>query len=390
MSVLVGVLRLCVLGLLASLPAGAGAPAESAMPASPPGVAARDAGDPQRQRAWNQVARLAEASRAIADPFVAGWFPGAQVLPQAAARRAFTDARALQSGGEELIVFALYDTAASRHIRSHPLAGRSASAFPPFPDGSAILLAAWWPVARQGLSPLPVWDPADNPPNPAGNGYLTWKRLVAIDPRGADGDTAAVPLVFAGRSPQPAHRVPLDAFLHVPVDAALAGRLMRDARTRKAAVIALGRALQPGDALALVALHVIEKQDGAWTWATAWWHDRPGEGPFARDRPSDLRGPLRHYLMDQLRVEPGDAPGEAASRACFNPWFEARFPDGGEGGGIASTCIACHSRAGHPAASFLPVRRGVPGPDEIAAAGTRFTTDFIWSVPRSVVPPPRR
>ena len=51
---------------------------------------------------------------------------------------------------------------------------------------------------------------------------------------------------------------------------------------------------------------------------------------------------------------------DGAPHVCFNPWLEGRFPDGGQGGGTASNCLACHRRASYPAVAFLPVTRGAP------------------------------
>jgi hypothetical protein len=158
---------------------------------------------------------------------------------------------------------------------------------------------------------------------------------------------------------------------------------MGDERSRKAALIALGRELRPGDWLTMVALHAVGKQDGGWTWATLWWHDSPGAGPFAIGRPASLGGALRNYLLDvAFPVQAGSGDG-MEERSCFNPWLEARFPDGGSGGGLTSNCIACHRRASYPALSFLPIRRGVSGAQSDPATDpSQLGTDFIWSVAR--------
>ncbi len=357
-----------------------------------------------RGQAWRLVERIASAPLSITDAARSGWHTDDEVFPPAPVPGAVGGSRrgAMQRGDEELILFTLYDDTAMRHVQAKRLndrdelerlrrtlvarraepAGVAAAVFPTFPPGSVILLTGWWPVARDGLTALPVWDPADNPPNPRGNGYLTWKRAVALDAGPAGDRREVVDVSFVGRRMQAARRVPLESLLHVRVDEAMARRLAGDERTRKAMIIALGRPLRPGDSLALVALHVVGKQADGWTWTTLWWHDAPDAGPFADGRPADLRGPLRNYLLDVTYESPTVA-GEVVVRDCFNPWLEAKFPDGGSGGGVSSNCIACHRRASYPAASFLPIRRSMtPSPDDPAMDPSRLRTDFIWSIAR--------
>ena len=188
---------------------------------------------------------------------------------------------------------------------------------------------------------------------------------------------------LVGRPRQAARRVPLASLLHVAVDAPLARKLMGDPRSRKAALIALGRELRPGDWLAMVAVHVVGKKDVGWAWATLWWHDSPDAGPFAAGRPASLRNALRSYLLDVAYPMQGGRAGGTVERSCFNPWLEARFPDGGSGGGLASNCIDCHRRASYPPVSFLPIRRGTPeAQGDPATDSSQLQTDFIWSVAR--------
>ena len=372
-----------------------------------------------RDRGWRMVERLSLAPLSVTDAPDSSWFTRDAVFdptdgharqrlpaPDPAARAAL---HAVQLGNEELIVVTLYNAPAYQHIRDDRLhdplelerlrglliAQRRGSShdartpFPAFPQGSAIVLTAWWPVAPDGVTALPVWDPELNPPNPKGNGYLTWKRIVAIDPGPTAGEDATIPVAFAGRPKQVARRVSLASLRHVPVDDGMALRLMRDQRSRKAVLIALGRPLRAGDWLAMVALHAVEKREAGWTWATLWWHDAPDEGAFARVRPGSLQGPLRNYLLDVDDAAPVDAAGKAAARSCFNPWLEARFPDGGSGGGVSSNCIACHRRASHPAVNFLPVRRGEAGDaDDPATDPSQLGTDFVWSIARHAAQTP--
>lgn len=156
---------------------------------------------------------------------------------------------------------------------------------------------------------------------------------------------------------------------------------MRDPRARKASLIALGRALEGGDYLALVAVHLAAKTHSQWNWATLWWHDRPAEGEFAHGRPAETPRPWMNYLLDSP-LDPV-ASGQAEVSPTFNPWFEGRFPDSGAGGGLSSNCISCHRRASYPPVPFLPVRAGAPDVQgDPAYRPGQLRTDFIWSIAR--------
>ena len=152
---------------------------------------------------------------------------------------------------------------------------------------------------------------------------------------------------------------------------------------RKAALIALGRGIEAGDHLVMVAMHIASKEVQDWVWVTMWWHDKPDRGPFARDRPDGMASPWRNYLLDVALDARGAGAEDDGPRSCFNPWLEARFPDDGLGGGTASNCVACHSRASYPPVSFLPITRGAPDvTQDPAYAPGRLRTDFLWSLPR--------
>jgi hypothetical protein len=309
-----------------------------------------------------------------------------------------------QSGEAEIIVLTQYNPPAYDHIRGQELyrpqrldrlrvtggpAGDVAGArtVPPFPAGAAILLSAWWPVAPDGVTAMPVWDPEFNPPLAGGNGYATWRRAVAVDPR-PEAKEDAVPVAFLGQTFPDARRIPLARFRHIRVDGAQAAGLMGDPQARKAAAIALGRPLQAGDYLVLAGLHAAVKPSDRWVWATLWWHDRPERGPHALGRPAATPAPWGNYLLEVAVDAKSPAAADGSPNVTFNPWLEARFPDRGAGGGVVSNCIACHSRASYPAVAFLPVRRGDPDlAGDPAYAPNRLRTDFVWSIPRRAIGP---
>jgi len=258
------------------------------------------------------------------------------------------------------VMFAVaFDPIAADFVRAHNLGRRAELArlrdehqtMPELPRGAIAIKAVWYAIAAHGLTAMPIWD-ADPASDAHGNADRTWPRAIAVDPSREivpAGETAVVAL--DGKRVT-AHVVPLAAFIHhamssVEVDAA---------RT--------ATGTSPGS-LALVAMHVTTKELPDWVWATYWWHDRAEAGAFAAGRPGAVTGAARAYLMDVAYT--ADAP-------CFNPWLEARFPEGQH-----SSCVTCHQRAVFGVDDYLPVTRGRLAPDDPYFAG-RVPTDFLWTL----------
>lgn len=252
---------------------------------------------------------------------------------------------------------------------------------PAFPIRSIVLKTVWWPIARDKITALPVWDPERNPANPLGNPYTSWSRVVAVDPMGSTLDGTTITVGFAGRSFPIAKRVGLSRFYHVVVDARMAASMMLDSETRKAILISLGRPLKAGDFIVLVSANFMTREITNWVWATFWWHDRPEADSFSADRPRTLQGEWRNYLMQAAFDSEAPAARDGGPLVCFNPWLEGRFPDGGHGSGMTSNCMACHQRASYPQVSFLPVTRGAPDVrNDKAYEDGRLRTSFLWSL----------
>ncbi len=278
--------------------------------------------------------------------------------------RPFRDGDALETEALPVMFDVLFDPHGARHIAAHHLGERGVLAalgeFPAFPSDTIVVKLTWYAVHAHGLTAMPIWD--GEPAATGGNPDRTWHRAVAVDPERAvipDGETAEVEL--AGRT-LTARVVPLAAFL--------TRELETDDEVTSARQAARDPTLVRGDRVALVAAHVTTKEIPDWTWQTYWWHGEPEAGPaeaarFAAGRPSELRGPAASYLMDATYS--ADAP-------CFNPWLEARFPDG-----VASNCVTCHQRAVVGAADYLPVTHGRLRDDDPYFRG-HLATDFLWSV----------
>jgi hypothetical protein len=252
---------------------------------------------------------------------------------------------------------------------------------PGFPIRSIVLKTVWWPVAQKGITSLPVWDPAKNPPYPSGNPYTSWSRVVALDPTGEANDVTTVSVEFAGRTFERARLVPLSKLYHVSVDSRMARSMMLDPETARAILISLGRPIKEGDYIAMVAANVMTREIPSWIWAAFWWHDQPEAGQFSAGRPGTLQLQWRNYLMQAAFDPQTPAAADNGPLICFNPWLEGRFPDGGHGSGVKSNCIACHERASYPQMNFLPVTRGAPDvlKDEAHGPG-RLRTSFMWSL----------
>lgn len=305
----------------------------------------------------------------------------------------FSRSFATAQGDVPVIAYTLYNDAAYQHIVRYGLNRKAAlkqlqktgardgeaaadRKVPDFPAAAMVPKTAWWPVAANGLTALPVWDPEHNPASPMGNPYTNWQRVVAVDPQR---DGAPVRMDFVGRSFPDSRHVGLGQFYSITLDAGLAQRMMKDDETRKAAIIALGRPLQSGDHLALVSANLASREIADWIWAAFWWHDR-ADGAFAAGRPA-LAAPWGNYLMQTAFDAQKPAAPDGGAHVSFNPWLEGRFPDGGHGGGGTSNCMACHQRASYPAKAFLPVTRGASDySHDPAFAPGQLRTSSLWSL----------
>lgn len=265
------------------------------------------------------------------------WAPSERVFagtpvapPRFRTPRPFRNGDVIETEQLPVMFDVLFDPHAAAHVHAYGLDRRATLAalreLPAFPSDAVTVKLAWYPVHAHGLTALPVWDGAAARPD--GNPDHTWQRAVAIDPSGARVGQV-VDVEIAGRM-LPARVVALAEFVH---------HALTDAELPSARAASRDATLARGDFVALVAAHVSTKQRPDWTWTTFWWQDG--------------------YQMDATLG--ADAP-------CFNPWLEARFPDG-----THSNCLACHRRAVVGATEFLPVTQQRPLAGSVA-------TDFVWSL----------
>lgn len=261
-----------------------------------------------------------------------------------------------------LMFAVIFDPIAAKHVRDHRLANsevlRGLLAIQDFPRGAITLKSVWFPIHRDRVTPLPIWDGEE--PIDDGNPTRTWRRRISIDPGGAHEEptSGAIEELVDG-----IHHVPLDAFIHRTLttrdEVAAARRVSHDPT------------LELGDHVVLLGMHISTKEIPDWVWATLWWHDRPDDGPYAAGRPAALTGAAANYLMDVTfsATDPNGAP-----RAVMNPWLEARFP-----AGVVSNCLTCHRRAAHGTLEYLPVTRDDTRVDD-PYFDDKTQTDMVWSI----------
>src|SRR5947207_6595384 len=102
-----------------------------------------------------------------------------------------------QAIGESVASFTLFNKEARAHIRTNNLNLQSKlnellqgfgkdvpiekREIPAFPSEAVVLKTTWWIVKKNGLTPMPIWDPVPRKANQPPMSHETWKRFVAID-----------------------------------------------------------------------------------------------------------------------------------------------------------------------------------------------------------------
>jgi hypothetical protein len=286
--------------------------------------------------------------------------------------------------GESLMSFVMFNQEAHDFIRTNkfykqPTLNSLLAALTPttpiedrkvedFPAKAMSLKTTWWRINKSGITPMPIWDFDPANPDSAGNDFPTWKRIVGIDPTRQTvpaGETAQLRFPQSTSPQRTAKVYPLNKLYHFEVTAANVDSFTNFPANSRPVV---------GDFVALVGFHYTTKEIPDWVWATFWWHDAPDTGLYAADRPSQVAGVWKHYLMDAAYSMDTPKESDGKPNAVYNPWLEARFPNG-----MVSNCMTCHQRAVWPGVPFLPVTRGaMPADDPFFA--TRMKTDFMWSM----------
>jgi len=241
-------------------------------------------------------------------------------------------------------------------------------AIPTLTTDATIAMLVWWPVAGDAITPLPLWTD-DEPLRPNGsNGYLSWSRLVGINPMDVPSDTRR--LAFAGRYQTLDQQLPLEQLAYQTLTDESAAYWSKDLPTQKLARMIIGRELRVGDHLALVAMHLLIGNGEQGIWGTLWWGDERSGGSLL-----GRTGAAAHYRFDSTMSPLYPLEADGSPNRCFNPWLEGGLIDSGEGSGRDSNCLSCHRQAARPAGDFLRVTRGFTAPPAHA-----ITTGLLWTL----------
>jgi hypothetical protein len=366
-----------------------------------------DAVSPMRRHAWMVFAGMTQP---VADgrPRWETWFTVDEVfdptyVPATPRLRPFRQPTQLRrpsgdrspdAADESSLSYILFNAASREFIQSNRLYNKTVltqmnSAFAPtaaiesrkipdFPRESMATKSIWWVVKKNGVTPVPIWDPIALTSIPPGvvRPSQSWTRVVGIDPsRGNIAPSETATLQFDSRSWPNSHVVSLSKLYGFRIDsAAVAATVNANKQTNAPDA-------EVGDSVVLMALHYTTKEIPQWMWATVWWHDRPDQGRFAADRPPQVRGVWRNYLMNTTYSMDTPVERDGSPPICFNPWLEAKRTDG-----IVSNCMGCHQQSVWPTpdpSTFVRVIRGTLWPSNqmnapLYAGSMRL--DFLWSV----------
>jgi hypothetical protein len=335
---------------------------------------------------------------------------------------ALRDGPSFANNGDVMVAGVIYNPTAYNSIVSQQLDVRQTlqNAKPPpggiarvnLAAGSVVLKPMMWPVQASGYTALPVWDDqkADGGIYAGFENKRKWPRAVAITPQPQPGIGAVdvqylwgvdvskldekAPLTY-----QQAQVVPIERFYaYRPNVAALdpCDKAILD----QSAAAAYNRPFQQGDFLVLIAMHIMTKEQPAWTFQSVYWSDRPNQGPNGADRPiiPGATGPWQNYLMASTYgiPEPVGAGRPPVFGVHFNPYIELAA-----GHPIATNCMNCHMRGafkpdGSPGNATYLTTKNTDDPGAIGVLAPNnpifsnlVMTDFQWSLPfRAGTPPP--
>lgn len=354
-----------------------------------------------RLHAWMVFAGLTSPARpkeATSEAVWETWFSGAEVFAAGAAPqglrplqrrfaipRQFLPAKAgptPQAIGQSQLAFTLFNKELMEHTRTNKLQmaatldainnGWKAQTsvkdrkIKDYPAQAMSLKVVWTHVPKKQGKALPVWDDQPLTANAPAQPESSWNRVVLIDPIRKTipaGEKRDVSL--NGRQFKGSRVVPLSLFYHFALSA------------DEAAKVPDANAVE-GDFMIVTAMHFTTKEIPNWVWATFWWHDNPNGGRFSNARPDAtvLKGPWRNYLMAVSYDM--DLPKEldGSPKVAFNPYLEARFPNG-----VNSNCMTCHQRAvwNKNGTDFLPITRGSAKMDDPLFKDAT-SVDFLWSL----------
>lgn len=306
------------------------------------------------------------------------------------------DGKVFQSNGDIMIAAVSYSPIATRAIYGRvlysaarldgelPDAGSPARSMNPMPPDSIVLKVMLWPVSGTSPTALPVWDwdAEANKPGLSNDGQYAgyemksiWTNAVAITNgpapstvtflHGVLDPTGARPL--GPNTYQNPKAFDLSHFYFKTYSDNDLGALSPCDRAilDASAWWTYNRAFQAGDSLALIAMHIMTKEQSEWTFQSAWWHPDAGNcnnARFCQDQPTSVPGgdtTFKNYMMTTTYGQTQQPPSQAHKRnyyappdtkqppnvwpVAYNPYIElaASHP-------ITTNCMNCHHRAAWP------------------------------------------
>ena len=308
------------------------------------------------------------------------------------------DGKTFQSNGDIMVAAVSYSPFALQQILGRNLynasvldsqlpaqASSSSTTISEFHPYSVVLKVMLWPVSGTGPTALPIWDWDANKPGSSSDGQYAgyemqkfWTNAVAVS--SSTSPTANVTFLYgvldsSGKSAlgpntyQNAQVVGLDRFYSTTYsDTDLAALSPCDQAILDASAWwTYERGFQAGDSLAMIAMHIMTKEQSDWTFQSAWWHpdalDCTTNSRFCGDRPTSVPGgdtTWKNYMMtttygQQQKAGQSNyyAPPDTRQPpqiwpVAYNPYIElaASHP-------ITTNCMNCHHRAAWPPNSEL-------------------------------------
>lgn len=259
----------------------------------------------------------------------------------------------------------------------------------------------YWPVKADGITGVPVWKNNFPPTFTGYAGYEKWDTLIGIDPGGeAVGQEREVAYLYGVKNHAGTKELKTvkatarvygleDFYYHKITKEDWASFDEADKAILNASSYwANNQAIDVGDYLVTIAMHVNTKELPSWTLQSVWWSDEPGKGKYAADRPAlpQAKGPWDHYLLTDSYVVPPNEKGELD--IAVNPYIEGVIHP------IATSCRNCHVRAGWPTgrkagtASYqnpdCPELLGYLTPSSKCLEKMTLT-DYLWIIPDRAV-----
>ena len=279
---------------------------------------------------------------------------------------------------------------------------------PQAPNEAMIVKNVYYPVKAgdDKYTALPVWDGPGKRDPLLYNGYETWERAVAITTNPSPPDMVSVSYLYGLPSRDSFHyefpeaaTVNIDKFSRLKLTKEVMDSFTEDDRCILNTTFQYvhNAPMEEGDYLVTIAMHILSKELEDWTMQTVWWHDKPNDGPYASDRPTDIPGGIwEHYLMTQAYYMA--VPNQVGGRPhiAFNPYIELMVPEQNR---MRSNCQNCHRRAGNPimagvvvhpvgfappqlslGANYDAIQDGFISKNDSIFKGV-LQTDFNWAIP---------